>query len=199
LDFHISQAFTRRALLGGSVSVFAGCRRRPELPRLGHVPAFGFSNQDQKRVDASSLRGSVWVAAFMFTRCPTICPRITRRMRALQDRAAANKVALRLVSISVDPENDSPQVLREYARKYGADTSNWSFLTGDFASIQKVAVDGFKLALEGRPDAGASDLGILHGSHLVLVDRELEIRGYYQTDDDAAMTALLADATQLSG
>lgn len=194
----ISRVFARRALLAGSLSVFAGCRRKAELPRLGRVPSFGFSNQDDKLVDASSLRGSVWVAAFMFTRCPTICPRITRRMRALQERASQRGLKLRLVSISVDPENDSPEVLREYARKFGADTSSWSFLTGDFSSIQKVAVDGFKLALEGRPDAGAADLGILHGSHLVLVDPELEIRGYYQTDDDAAISALLADATQLS-
>lgn len=192
------EAFSRRALLAGSLSIFAACRRKVELPVLGQVPAFGFSNQDGQRVEAASLRGSVWVAAFMFTRCPTICPRITRRMRALQQRATQSRVALRLISISVDPENDTPEVLRDYARKYGADTRTWSFLTGDFTTIQKVAVDGFKLALEGRPDAGAPDHGILHGSHLVLVDRELRIRGYYRTDDDEAMAALLADATALS-
>jgi protein SCO1/2 len=134
----------------------------------------------------------------MFTRCPTICPRITRRMRTLQERASERGVALRLLSISVDPDNDTPDVLRDYARRFGADTRNWAFLTGDFASIQKVAVDGFKLALEGRADAGVADFGILHGSHLVLVDPELAIRGYYRTDEDAAMTALLADAARLT-
>jgi protein SCO1/2 len=162
------------------------------------VPAFSLLGQDEKRVDESSLRGSVWVAAFMFTRCPTICPRITRRMRALQARAAEQKVPLRLLSISVDPDNDTPEVLKDYARRFEADTRSWSFVTGEFASIQKIAVDGFKLALEGKADAKAADFGILHGSHLVLVDRELGIRGYYRTDDDQAMTGLLADAARLS-
>jgi len=191
-------AFSRRSLLFSLLLGIGGCRREPELPTLGQVPAFGLTNQDGKRVEAAALRGSVWVAAFMFTRCPTICPRITRRMRALQQRAAERKAALRLLSISVDPDNDSPDVLRDYARRFGADTSTWSFVTGDFASIQKIAVDGFKLALEGRADAGAEGFGILHGSHLVLVDRELRIRGYYRTDDDAAMSALLADAARLA-
>jgi len=168
------------------------------LPTLGKVPAFGFLNQDGKRVETSVLRGSVWVAAFMFTRCPTICPRITRRMRALQEQASKDQVKLALVSFSVDPDNDTPEVLREYARRFGADTRNWAFVTGEFKSMEKVAVDGFKLALEGRADAGAENFGILHGSHLVLVDRELQIRGYYRTDDDEAMAALLKDAARLA-
>ena len=201
MSTRISYAFPRRPLLAAALSAFAtgstGCRREPELPTLGQVPAFELSNQEGKRVAESTLRGSVWVAAFMFTRCPTICPRITRRMRGLQERAAQTGTSLRLVSISVDPDNDTPEVLREYARRFSADTRSWSFLTGDFASIQKIAVDGFKLALEGRADAGAPDLGILHGSHLVLVDRELRIRGYYRTEEDAATDALLADAKRL--
>jgi len=176
----------------------SACRREPELPTLGRVPAFGFLNQDGKRVEASELRGAVWVAAFMFTRCPTICPRITRRMRALQERASKEAVALRLVSFSVDPDNDTPDALRDYARRFGADTSTWSFVTGDSASMQKVSVDGFKLALDGRADAGAENFGILHGSHLVLVDRELAIRGYYRTEDDQAMSMLLIDAARLA-
>jgi protein SCO1/2 len=174
------------------------CRREAELPVLGTVPSFSFTDQDGQRLDQPSLRGSVWVAAFMFTRCPTICPRITRRMRHFQELAAAKALPVRLVSISVDPDHDTPPVLRAYAQRFGAVTKNWSFVTGEFASIQKTAVEGFKFALEGRADAGAADYGIIHGSHLVLVDRELRIRGYYRTDDDAAMGQLLADAARLT-
>lgn len=190
-------SLSRRAWLLGVLASVGACRREPELSVLGQVPAFDFVNQDGKRVTAASLRGSIWVAAFMFTRCPTICPRITRRMRALQERAEAERVTLSLLSISVDPDNDTPEVLRGYAQRFGAVTKTWSFVTGDFAAIQRTAVDGFKFALEGRADAGAADYGIVHGSHLVLVDRELSIRGYYRTDDDAAMTQLLKDATRL--
>lgn len=195
---HDLSAFPRRALLLATLSCLGGCRQEPELPTLGQVPAFSLLGQDGKVVDAASLRGSVWVAAFMFTRCPTICPRITRRMRALQARAAEQKVALRLLSISVDPDNDTPDVLQDYARRFEADTRTWSFATGELASIKKIAVDGFKLALEGKADAKAPDFGILHGSHLVLVDRELSIRGFYRTDDDQAMATLLADAGRLA-
>jgi protein SCO1/2 len=185
-------------LLFALLASVGACRREPELPTLGRVPAFSFVNQDGVQVETTKLRGSVWVAAFMFTRCPTICPRITRRMRALQERAAKQAVPLRLLSFSVDPDNDTPNVLQQYARRFGADTSTWSFVTGDFTAMQKVSVDGFKLALDGRADAGAENFGILHGSHLVLVDRELGIRGYYRTEDDEAMAALLVDAARLA-
>jgi protein SCO1/2 len=119
-------------------------------------------------------------------------------MRALQERAAKETIPLRLVSFSVDPDNDTPDALRDYARRFNAETKTWSFVTGDFTSMQKVSVDGFKLALEGRADAGAENFGILHGSHLVLVDRELDIRGYYRTEDDEAMAGLLRDAARLA-
>lgn len=198
MEPHDFPAFPRRALLLAAFACLGGCRQEPELPTLGQVPTFSLQGQDEKPVGAASLRGSVWVAAFMFTRCPTICPRITRRMRALQVQASEQKVALRLLSISVDPENDTPEVLRDYARRFEADTRSWSFATGEFTAIQKIAVDGFKLALEGKADAKAADFGILHGSHLVLVDRELRIRGYYRTDDDQAMAALLSDAARLA-
>jgi protein SCO1/2 len=192
-----SVACSRRVLLV-SLAALGACRRAASVPDLGVVPAFSFVDQDRRVVDTQTLRGKVWVAAFMFSRCPTICPRITRKMVKLQNEAKEKNVPLRLVSISVDPENDTPEVLRDYANRFHADLKSWSFLTGDFAAIQKTAVDGFKLALEGRADAGASDFGILHGSHLVLVDRALHIRGYYRTDDDSELQRLLSDASTIS-
>jgi protein SCO1/2 len=174
------------------------CQHTAEpLPTLGRVGEFSLVDQQARTVSAETLRGKVWVAAFFFSRCPTICPRITRRMRALQVATSASKPALSLVSFSVDPENDTPQVLLAYAQRYGADLQTWAFLTGDLAVVQRTVVDGFKLALDGKPDPNAENGGIIHGSHLVLVDRALGIRGYYRTDDEDDMKRLLDDAKRL--
>jgi protein SCO1 len=177
---------------------FAACHPKSEpLPKLGQLATFALVDQDGKSVTAESLRGRVWVAAFFFTHCPTICPRITRRMRALQVAAAGHAPPLTFVSFSVDPENDTPPVLLAYAKKYEADVRNWSFLTGDLAVVKSTVVDGFKLALDGKPDPAAENGGIIHGAYLVLVDSSLAIRGYYRTDDDAEMKRVLEDAGRL--
>jgi protein SCO1 len=179
------------------LALVASCQKAPEPPRLSTLSDFSLTSQSGARFGSAELRGKPWVAAFFFTRCPTVCPVITRRMRALQLEAQRKKLDLRFVSISVDPENDTPEVLRRYAESSQADTSSWTFLTGDYELIRRTAEQGFKLALEGRADAAAPDLGILHGSHLVLVDAALQIRGYYRSSDDAEMAHLLADAERL--
>jgi len=192
---------SRRVLFSGTAALalgaLAACRRsRGPLPALGQVGDFALVDQNGASVSAASLRGKIWVADFFFTRCPTICPRITRRMRALQ-LAAAGQAKLMLVSFSVDPENDTPAALLAYAKRYDADLRSWSFLTGDLAVVQKTVVDGFKLALDGKPDPAAENGGIIHGSHLVLVDPGLTIRGYYRSDDDDEMKRLIDDARSL--
>jgi protein SCO1/2 len=193
-------ALRRRLFLLSLLGAAAACREEgaAELPNLGHVPEFALTDQEGRPFTRETLAGKIWVAAFMFTRCPTICPRITRRMRELQERAASAKVSLRLVSFSVDPEHDTPKVLREYAKQYDADLASWSFLTGDSAVIGATAVQGFKLALEGRANPAKPDFGILHGSHLVLVDRSADLRGFYRTDDAAEVRRLVSDAARLS-
>lgn len=194
--------FSATLVLGGLLFALgtsgSACRRRAEpLPELGHVGAFSLLDQSARAVSADSLRGKVWVADFFFTHCPTICPRITRRMRSLQVAAAQQGLKLELVSFSVDPEHDTPPALLDYARRFEADTKNWLFLTGDSAVVKSTVVDGFKLALDGKADPGAENGGIIHGSHLVLVDRALTIRGYYRSDDDEELRRLLEDAARL--
>jgi len=175
-----------------------GCRKQAEpLPNLGQIGAFSLLDQNGRAVSAETLRGKVWVAAFFFTHCPTICPRITQRMRSLQVAAAHEGKTLAWVSFSVDPENDTPPVLLAYAKRFDADLKTWSFLTGELAVVKHTVVDGFKLALDGKADPAAENGGIIHGSHLVLVDRTLSIRGYYRTDDDEAMRRILEDAARL--
>ncbi|NRA35516.1 MAG: SCO family protein [Polyangiaceae bacterium] len=183
----------------GALSLI-GCAKDNQaeaLATLGEVPRFALKDQEGRAVTAASLRGSPLVVAFMFTRCPTICPRITASMRGLQSSAKSAKLPLKLLSISVDPETDTPEVLKSYALKHGVDLANWLFLSGDMESTKATVIEGFKIALERRPNADVDPAGIIHGSHLVLVDAELKIRGYYRSEEPAALKKLLNDAKLL--
>lgn len=180
------------------LALFCGCQEtKPELPTLGHVPSFELTDQEGHAFTPQQLQGRPWVAAFMFTRCPSVCPRITRVMQGLQTRAKADGTDIHWVSFSVDPGNDTPAVLKSYAEEFHADLNSWSFLTGPLEKIRETSEQGFKVAFEGSPKEGAEHLGITHGSHLILVDRSMNIRGYYRTLDDDAQQRLLADAKAL--
>ncbi len=192
-------ALSRRELGPLACALFvAGCSRGADLPALGSVGEFSLKDQAGRPVTAATLRGKVWAAAFFFTRCPTVCPRITRRMRELQQAAAKDGVKLELVSFSVDPDNDTPQALTTYAKEFGADLTTWRFLTGDLEVVRKTSEQGFKLALDGKATPGAEHFGLFHGSHLVLVDGTGQIRGYYRTSEDEPMAQILRDAARLA-
>jgi protein SCO1/2 len=187
-------------------AILSGCQRSEAadqspseaLPRLGAVGPFWLTDQEGRTFTEASLDGKVWVAAFLFTRCPTVCPEMVRRMRGLQEQARVRGVPLELVSFSVDPDNDTPAVLRAYAAAQGLDTGNWRFLTGDSAVIRATAEKGFKIGVEGTAKAGEQNFGITHGTHLVLLDTHRTIRGYYQSSDPARVDALLDDAARLA-
>ncbi len=203
--------YTAAALLLACLAIFAAVREtRPaasqatsregaELPRLGSVPPFWLTDHEGRTFSEGSLDGKVWVAAFMFTRCPSICPEMVRRMRAIQEQAKARGVPIALVSFSVDPANDTPEVLRAYATAKNLDTSNWRFVTGDSAVIKSTAEQGFKIGVEGTADPNKPDYGITHGTHLILLDQARTIRGYYQSSEPARVEQLLHDAAKLAG
>lgn len=176
--------------------LFEWIHRPPPPPLIAVVPEFTLVERSGAPVTRADLLGRPWVADFFFTRCAVYCPRLTARMQELGERLPA-RARVRRVSISVDPEHDTPEVLAQYARKSGVDSEDFTLLTGDLEAIKKTSVEGFKMALEGTPDAGADHLGMLHGSHLVLVDKALGIAGYYRTSDDGEMQRLLADAATL--
>ncbi len=190
----------RLLLILALIALATGCKKSAaeDLPATGKIGEFSLRDQSGKTFTNADLRGKVWVAAFMFTRCPTVCPRMMRIMKKLQDQAKAGDVPLHLVSFSVDPENDTPDVLLAFAKKYDADLDSWSFLTGDYETVKRTSVEGFKMALEGTAKPDASDFGILHGSHLVLVDKEMRIRGFYPTKTEENLGKLLADAKSLA-
>src|SRR5690606_35941540 len=146
--------WSRRQLLGGlcvCVTPWA-CKasqaRAEALPHLGTLQNFRLVNQDGAQVTQATLQGNVWVAAFLFTRCPTICPKIMKRLARLQNSAKAKKIDVKLVCFSVDPEFDQPKVLKAFGERYGADFRRWSFLTGDSKVIQQTVTESFKVGLE---------------------------------------------------
>lgn len=168
------------------------------LPLLAVVPPFTLTNQDGKPFGTETLKGKAYVAAFMFTRCPSICPELTRKMKDASELVAKKGLEVEFLSISVDPENDTPEVLKAYAKKHGADRPNWNFLTGDYQTILKTSEDGFKVGLSGSIDESKPHLGITHGSHLVLVDGQGQIRGYFRSSEDSVAEDLAAALAKLS-
>lgn len=174
--------------------LLAACTTKapPEI-KYGMAPDFSLTERSSRKVTRQDLAGKVWVANFIFTRCAGACPVMSSNMRKLQDRLFED---IRLVSFSVDPYNDTPEVLTEYANRYGADRDRWLFLTGDPEGIQKLSVGGFKLALD--PTSGTEKEPITHSSRVVLVDREATIRGYYGTEEPEDLDRLIKAANNLA-
>ncbi|HSN97211.1 MAG TPA: SCO family protein, partial [Candidatus Nanopelagicales bacterium] len=172
--------------------------RRPVLSQPDvriPLPAFQLTDHRGQGFGLEQLRGKVWVADFVFTTCPTVCPKLTRRMVELQEKTQGHGDALHLVTFTVDPENDTPEVLARYAAENGAAPGRWTFLTGKLGDIETTVVKGFKVAM-GKTDEGGGIMSIFHGERLVLVDRDGTIRGYYQADDEG-MARLLGDLDAL--
>jgi len=116
------------------------------LPVYGSVPDFALIDQLGRPVRRADLDGKVWIASFIFTSCPDECPLMTSEMAQLQSDLA-HSVDLRFVSISVDPERDTPAVLSQYAERFNADPDRWFFLTGDKRAIHRLAREGFRLGI----------------------------------------------------
>src|SRR5689334_16521384 len=113
-------------------------------PEYGQVPAFNLTESSGRTVGQQELSGKVWVADFIFTSCAGSCPVMTAQMRKLQDLLPHD---IGLVSFSVDPKRDTPEVLARYAQQFHADPQRWLFLTGDRQTLYNITVNGFKLAL----------------------------------------------------
>ena len=146
------------------------------------LPDFSLTDQFGASFALSDLQDKVWVADFIFTSCATICPPMTVQMASLQDEFAGEDV--HFVSFSVDPERDTPTVLRRYADNYGADGGRWAFLTGQKEAIYQLAHDAFNLA------AGHRGSEILHSTRFVLVDQNQQVRGYYDSRSKAHLQQL---------
>jgi protein SCO1/2 len=162
------------------------------LPSLGAVPPFELVNQDAQPFGSPQLAGKIWIADFIFTSCPGPCPIISTRMSELQK--PLEKSDVHFVSFSVDPEKDTPEVLRVYADKLRKEPLRWDFLTGSRAEIYSLSRDGFKL---GISDEGDDNQNPVHSTRFVLVDRRGIIRGYYDALAPDGVTKVLADTNHL--
>jgi protein SCO1/2 len=168
------------------------------LPVLSTVPSFEFTDQNGRRFGSKQLEGKVWVANAIFTSCPTICPISTRRMFQVQHHARGLGTSFHMVSFSVDPENDTPEKMLAYANQNKVSPRMWTFLTGDRKQLSQTLNQGLKLYMGKQGESGDDLMSIGHGSHFVLVDSKMRIRGYYDPSADDAVDLLLRDAGLLA-
>ena len=159
-----------------------------ELPVLGTIPEFYFTDSRDKKISRADLNGKVWVADFIFTTCTMACPVLTGNMN-LVHKEFRNNDNVRIVSISVYPEYDTPEVLKEYASQYDANTNRWHFLTGPEENVQNVIKNGFKM--------GDYEDIIFHSEKFALVDQKGRLRGYYSGMETEDVIRLKKDINKL--
>ncbi len=176
------------------------------LKNFGGVPDFAFTERSGRQVSLADLKGKVWVAQFFYTHCTDICPLTVPQMGILQLKYLNDpkfRSAVRFVSITVDPERDTPEVLTQYAEHFSADPNLWLFLTGDKRATIRLAQRGFKLPFgeAANPPEVVKKTGegkeLFHSTRLILIDRKAQIRGYYSGIDAEAMVRLQRDLKTL--
>lgn len=151
--------------------------KSPALPIYSQVADFNLTNQIGEAVSLASLQGKIWVGDVIFSRCAGPCPQMTKNMQALQS-ALEGDDSVKLVSLTTDPEFDTPEILEKYGARYDVKPSKWWFLTGDKEEIVRLAVDGLKLtAVERTPEEreSPSDL-FIHSTLFVVVDQQGRLR-----------------------
>lgn len=162
---------------------------------IGQVPPFQLVSDTGAPFDSASLAGRSWLASFLFTSCPGPCPRLVERLKELRLRIPAASMAM--VSFSVDPATDTPEVLTDYKKARNIVQGDaWTFVTGPPDKVLDVVQKGFRTGVEAstRPeDEGA----VTHGVRVVLVDGQQRIRGFYSTEDDEDLRRLERDVAAL--
>lgn len=160
----------------------------PAPAPIATLPEFALTERDGSTVTRADLAGAPWVGDFIFTRCAVYCPRLTVRMKELRERLPGS---IRTVSISVDPDYDTPEVLARYAAQWGIEGRAWLFLTGEREAVWKLVREGFLLPVEAAPEVEASP--ILHSNRFALVDSAGRLRETYEAFDEDALDRLVAD------
>ena len=165
----------------------SACIQPKPLEDLGPAPSFQLTTEAGQPFDSKSLAGHVWVADFIYTKCEGPCPMMSSHMYRIQNQTA-DMTGVKLVSFTVDPAHDTPEVLTAYARHFKQDPYRWYFLTGEMSKLNDVGL-GFKL--------NSVDGSLTHSTRFALVDRNGHIRGFYLTGEDAFMPRLMHDIRQL--
>ncbi|WP_084243407.1 SCO family protein [Planomicrobium okeanokoites] len=164
-----------------TLSLFlAGCGQEIKDPVNWEIEDFTFTNQNNEDVSLEDLEGEVWLADFVFTNCTTVCLPMMANMTELQEQLKQEGLDVRIVSFSVDPTIDTPEVLKSYAENYGADLNSWDLLTGySPEEIDAFAMENFKVVAR-KP---ANEDQVVHGTSFNLVDQEGVVRKFYDGID----------------
>ena len=173
-----------------SAALLVGCGRiSGSNEGYGSVPDFSLTDQTGAEFSsAKELRGVEWIADFIYTTCPGPCPRMSSQMHQVE-KAFDGDSKVKFVSFTVDPEHDTPTVLDEYAKRFGAKPGVWFFLTGHQDTLHYLSRDVFKL--------GDIDGNLEHSTRFVLVDRKSRLRGFYLTSEPDAIDRLIEDTKTL--
>lgn len=176
---------------------------KPDLDTIGAVPAFSFTDQNQKTITNETFKDKVYIVEFFFTTCPSICPIMTENMIKIQNEFLGNP-KIGIASFSIDPAHDTPQVLKEYAEKKGITKPQWHLLTGEKEKIFKLANEGFNLYVGDAPEVEG---GFEHSGFFALVDQNGNIRSrkdengnpivYYDGLEDRGIQMLKEDIKKL--
>jgi len=177
-----------RLLPIAAIIVLSGCSLYSGLPTYGTVPEFTLTAENGKPFGSADLDGRVWVADFIFTTCNGPCPRMAAQMKRLQAMLEGSP-DVRFVSFTIDPKNDTPEILTAYAKRWKADPIRWRFLTGPANGIRAISLDTFHLS-----DVGGA---LEHSARFALVDKKMRIRGYYEASDANGLPDLSADIEKL--
>ncbi len=178
-------------LIFGGLILLSSCNQNPpveRLPVLGQVEDFTLTNQNGQPYGMADLRGRIWVADFFFSNCPGPCPRMSTLMGDIQ-RLTSDIDELRIVSITVDPERDTPDAIKAYGKRYGAIDGRWYFLTGPQPILHRLASKDFNLF-----DVDGS---LQHSTRFALIDRQGQVRGFYSTGENGSYARIPEDARRL--
>jgi protein SCO1/2 len=169
------------------------------LPLLGSLPEFSLTDQDNQNITLASLRGDVWIADVIFTRCAGQCPIMSTHMQEIQDALPAG-LPVKLVSITTDADFDTPPVLKKYAARYHARDGQWMFLTGSKGALRHATVDGLKLSVVDKPPGQRDDADdfFIHSEKLVVIDQNGRIRGYFDGETEEGTSQARAAAISLA-
>jgi len=178
----------RLVLFSLPLLLLSACVKPKPLEVMGTLPPFQLTSAEGQPFDSKSLAGHVWVADFVYTTCTGPCPMMSSTMHRVQTSTENEMRDVKLVSITVDPEHDTPPVLAEYAKHFKYDPSRWYFLTGDKDHLTDL---GLAMKLQ------TVDGSLTHSTRFVLIDRQMRIRGFYTTGEDTFMPKLMHDIRQL--
>ena len=183
-----------RSGFGGS-----GAPSTAPLPVLRTISSMDLVDQEGEPVNLQTFRGQPWFANIIFTRCPGPCARMTQKMRQLQEALPAEASEVQLVSLTTDPDFDTPEVLSQYAQKFQADTQTWKFLTGTKEEIVRVSTQEWLLVMleKGEAERESPNDIFLHSTLTVLMDGLGRIRGTYEILEEGQLEEALADLQRL--